>query len=521
MVRNSSSYIFTNPNETIGTGIKESALVKAVGDALMSIVLDKDPNKPLRFREVLTIESLDKIVQAALLVVAEYPSLLANQKGLQNIIAGVAEAFAVSGINRPGLLPELIRVVLLQTAGNLDGLLHTEAGQPKHLLVTALKPILRTLAPRQNDPHWQPKLTNAEIMAIVESVLDEVVKNPSWVTSKVDNNTLLGEVLNATYGALANIPLGQRISGKTVVILIETGLRTASHNGKVLSKIKWGSGDQESTILNHALNLVFAATFKQTSLVEKANLLFELMDYVLDVIIAKHPDANGLLLTQFILQEEANVISDNGFNKETADLLIKAALKSIADHPNLVSDKQAFNNIVVGVANAFKDSGFKGQFLLPELLRVTLENTAGNMELLIPSTVGQPKHLLVVALEEILTALSKPVPDGKWKPTLSNSELLMITETLLDEVVHNPGWITQKVENKPLLSQVLNANLTALQSIPADHRISASVLQMLFELSLHTAAANSKVLGLIKWGSGQVETTILQKALDLILVQFV
>jgi hypothetical protein len=516
MVRNSTKYIFTHPNETLNTGRKETELVKAIGDALMSVMLDKDPNSPIHFKEVFTMDSLDKVVQSALVVVAEYPSLLANQNGLKTIISGVAAALAQSGINRPALLPELVQLVMLQTAGNLDRLFKTEAGQTKHLLVTALYPILTTLAPKDIHANWQPTLTNREILGIINNVFDEIVANPQWLKTKVNDNTLLGEVIHATYSALASIPSGNRLTGKALQTLIQINLRTAAANGKILSKVKWGNGNQENTILNHALDLVFAFTFEKTDLLNKVDLMFNLTDYVLTVILAKHPNSNGLLLTQFILQEHAGVVQNNGFDKKTADLLVKAALRIISERPDLVSDHEGFGNIVSGVASAFKESGVKRPNLLPELLRITLENSAGNLDLLIPSAVGEPRHLMVVALHEILSSVSAPVPNGKWKPTYSNSELLILVETLLDEVVHNPGWITRKIAEKPLMSQVLDANFGALQELPQNQRLNPTVLQMMIELSLHTAATNSKVLSLIRWGAGHEETTILKKSLDLI-----
>ncbi|MFT4758514.1 MAG: hypothetical protein ACI9XO_003421 [Paraglaciecola sp.] len=517
MVRNSTQYIFTQPNEVLGTGIKETELVKAVGDALMSVMLDKDPNSPIHFKEVFTMDSLDKVVKSALIVVAEYPSLLTNQNGLKEIISGVAASLAQSGINRPALLPELVQLVMLQTAGNLDRLFNTKAGETKHLLVAALSPILTTLAPKDIHAKWQPNLTNTEILGIVNNVFDEVVANPQWLESKVNGDTLLGEVIHATYSVLENIPSGNRLTGNTLQKLIQINLRTAAANGKILSKVKWGNGKQENTILNHALDLIFAFTFEKTDLLNKVDLMFGLTDYVMTVILSKHPNSNGLLLTQFILQEHAGVVQNNGFDKETADLLVKAALRVISERPDLVSDHEGLGNIVSGVAGAFKESGLKRPNLLPELLRITLENSAGNLDLLIPSQVGEPRHLMVVALHEILNSVSQPVPDGKWKPTYSNSELLILVETLLDEVVHNPGWITQKIADKPLLSEVLNANFSALQALPQTQRLNPTVLQMMFELSLHTAATNSTVLSLIRWGTGQEETTILKKALDLIL----
>ena len=516
MVRNSSQYIFTNPNEAIGTGIKESELVKSIGEALMGIMLDEDPNSAIKFRDIFSIEALDKIVQSALVVVAEYPSLIANKNGLKEIIAGIANALAESGINRPALLPELVQLVMLQTAGNLEDLLNTSSGATKHLLVTALQPILTILAPKNIHAHWQPHLSNADILAIINDVFDEIVQHPEWITTSLHNQSLLGEVLQATYAALANIPKGNRLNGDTLQILIQINLRTAAANKNVLSKIKWGNGNEETTILNHALSLIFAFSFEQTSLLNKVAIMFELTDFVLDIIISKHPDANGLLLTQIILQEEFGVIQNNDFDKSTANLLVKTALKVIAENPDLAGNNEGLANIISGVARAFQTSGFHHPNLLTELLRLTLEHTSGNIHLLVPSAIGEPKHLLVVALEEILGVLSRPVPTGKWKPSFNQAEILALVEMLLEEVVQNPGWILQKVNQRPLMTEVLAANFNALENIPSHQRISPSVLQMLIELSLHTTAANSQVLSLIKWGSGAEETTVLNKALELV-----
>ena len=160
---------------------------------------------------------------------------------------------------------------------------------------------------------WKPTISGSQLLGISENLLDEVIHNPSWITSKVNANSLLSEVLDTTFTALENVPEGHRLSFPTLEALIQLNLRTVAVSQQVLSKIKWGSGQEETTILNKSLDLIFACVFQNHSVGDKTELFLDLTDYIMNTAVSGHPNAKGLILTQLILNAESGVIRNNGF----------------------------------------------------------------------------------------------------------------------------------------------------------------------------------------------------------------
>ena len=100
-------------------------------------------------------------------------------------------------------------------------------------------------------------------------------KNPSWVNKSNGDDSLLSQVLNITFSTLEMVPKGDRLNVDTVERLIKLNLRTVAVSELVLSKIKWGTGDQETTILNKTLDLVFEYVFENNPSVDKSELLYD------------------------------------------------------------------------------------------------------------------------------------------------------------------------------------------------------------------------------------------------------
>lgn len=514
MVKNAGTYVVNSSGELFGADEKEAALIKSVGTEIMKALLDPNPSG-VNLKNVFTPESLDGVVKAALTVVAQYPELVSGRDGVKEIVSGVAGAVAQSGINQPGIVPEIARLILLNTAGNLAVLWDIKDPNAKHLLVSATQQILTALTAKPNEK-WKPQLTRSQVVFIIEDLLEDVVTNPSWITDKVNADSLLSEVLNSTFNALKTIPEGDRINVNALETILEINIRTVATSKLALSKVRWGSGQQETTILNHALDLVFTFVFKDKKSADRTDLLINLLDYVMDVLVAQNPNSKGLLLTQLILNEDFGVIQANGFNEETADLLIKATLGVFSAHPELAVKDKALQNMISGVALALSKSGISQPDIISEFIRLTLVNAAGNMNLIIKAPHADPEHLFVIALQQILTVISKKPAAGKWKPNITGSQLLTISENLLDEVIHNPSWITNSVNENSLLSEVLNATFNSLENVPENQRFSSSTLETLIQLNIRTVATSQQALSKIKWGNGGEETTILNKSLDLI-----
>ncbi len=515
LVKNSGTYVFNAPNETMGVGESQGKLIQAVGTSLMSAILDPDPSG-LDLKNVFTVETLDKVVKSSLEVVAQYPSLVSDKKGIKEIITGVAETVSKSGINQPGIIPELARLVLLNTAENLNTLWDPKDSNSKHLLVGTIQELLLTLTVEPSAGRkWRPQLTNSQLLSIAEYTLNEVVSNPSWIKDKVHENSLLAEVLDATFNSLGKIDEGKRLNFKSLDTIIQINLRTVATSKFVLKKINWGSDQEESTILNKSMDMVLACVFndnKSQQFGDKTAHLFDLMDYVMDVIISRHPNSKGLVLTQLFLNANTGIIEENGINEDYANQLLSATLEIVSAHPNLLVDDAALQNIINGVATSFSQSNIKDSGLLSEFIRITLINVSGNLDLIFTDETGKKDHLLVVALQQILNTFTTPPANGKWKPKFTGTEILAISEGILDEVVKNPIWINDKVNDKSLLQEVLNTTFIVLEEVPQSNRLNYDTLNEIIELNLRTVGYNKLVLV----QDNEDKKSILNKSLELV-----
>jgi hypothetical protein len=518
LIKNAGNYAFSSSASLFGTNEAVSALINKTGIALMSIILDEGSTN-INLKQVLTVESLDKIVRAALTVVSEYPELLSKNQGVKEIIAGVSEAVAESGIQRPDLLPEIIRLVLEFTASNLYRLWDVEDTSAKHLLLTAVEHTLRALAQPPKTGAWRPQLSKSQITELIEDLLDEVVKNPALVTNKVNQDSLLYEVLTATFTALEQVPKEQRLGWEVVELLIQLNLRTVLRSKAVLSQIQWGSEEQTTTILNKILDLIFSVVFDEAdgAGVEKAKLFQDLFEYCMDVVVSEYPNRLGLVIIQVLVSKQTGIDFTEGFNRQIADEIVEAALILLTQHPQLVSDDEALQRIIGGVAEALLTSGIHQPGLLPEIVRLVLIKTADNIELLFEADRDKMEYLPVAAAREILHALGAEPPEGRWKPRFTPEQLVSLFEFLLDEVVQNPAWVTDKVQQDSLLREVLDLTLRALQKVPAGQRLTAQTFEYVLEIVLRGVARSKKLLERITWASDTVESSILERVLDLAL----
>ncbi|MEM1216099.1 MAG: hypothetical protein AAGJ82_10460, partial [Bacteroidota bacterium] len=235
--------------------------------------------------------------------------------------------------------------------------------------------------------------------------------------------------------------------------------------------------------------------------------------------------ATATVLLDAILQDPDQLDLRAGFNAETLDRLLHSSFGVLAEHPYLIQGDQGFRQIVSGVSRALQSYHFRRPDLFPDLLRIVLEQTGQHLQLFwqpvhdgqaLPPQGREGHQLFLTALQLILAELSRPVTDGTWRPRLSKSQLLFITEELLEEVVANPAWIEREVSGQPLLALVLRATLDGLDLIPKDERLQADVFRWLLELNLRTVAANELVLERVGWGTDEQEERILQQAITLV-----
>ncbi|MCU0864053.1 MAG: hypothetical protein MUC36_09690 [Planctomycetes bacterium] len=168
-------------------------------------------------------------------------------------------------------------------------------------------------------------------------------------------------------------------------------------------------------------------------------------------------------LAELLLAEEhrvtfAALLSGGGLTK-----VAQAALGAVAANPDLLKvDHQGLKAILVAVAGdlAKYDAPFTAD-LFPELARLVLEKSAANMDLVWgPRFKSADRHLLVTATRSLLRSLAKkPKAGSTWKPTLTQEQLLIVAETVFEEVIDNPDWLVERAAGE---SDVLGAAVEAM-----------------------------------------------------------
>lgn len=510
MIHNGGNYIISSPQALFGTNQAVSQIIESSGRALLDAILD-DESDSVNFRNALSQESLDQIARAALSVVAEHPQIISGNKGIKEIIAGVATAVQQEEFLEKGFLPELTRIVLEQSAGRLDLLWKETPTGPEHILVSALGQVLSALSEKQDDATWKPVLSKKSLLSIVEELVDDVAKNPAWILDEMHGKPALAEVMEATFAALRTLPKGERVNAEVFRQIIRLGLQTTLVNPRVLNKINWGTDQEETAILSKGLEIVFAFTFPKDlpPSLNRLGLMTELLEFTTGVVLRQHPDKRGLILLSLILSEQAGMDFTSGFQPETAKQLIESAFAVLAQHPNLVTHDKALQQLLGDIAETIHASGLKHPDLLPDLIRLTLDHSAGYLEMLWDVEQPETKHLLVQAAGQTLRALAQLEESGKWAPKLSHTQILEVISLVYQAVVANPKWVRQE----ELIFNLLKAIFAGLRKTPDDFIVTYPHIRDVIEKAIEAASKQKELLSTIKLPDG-TEELLLQYALE-------
>jgi hypothetical protein len=184
----------------------------------------------------------------------------------------------------------------------------------------------------------------------------------------------------------------------------------------------------------------------------------------------------GNTFTNLLLGERQlefrELFSAQGLNK-----VAKSALAAVAKNPEILKiDNKGVENIIVSLSENL--SRLKNKIsadIFPEVVRLVLDKSADNLDLLWGKSFKSPRrHLLVMATDTLLKSISKTPPAGStWKPQFTPDQLIEVANSVLDEVVNNPAWILNEAGNASgCLQAAVEAILEALHKVPGN-RISA------------------------------------------------
>jgi hypothetical protein len=129
-------------------------------------------------------------------------------------------------------------------------------------------------------------------------------------------------------------------------------------------------------------------------------------------------------------------------------------------------------------------------------MRLILEKTGENLPLLWPDPTGEPeRHLLLTAARTTLDVLTRPSStEHHWTPGFSRTDLITITDAVLDELVANPAWLTALAGKRDeRLQLALEAALEVIRR-HADERLSPAFAGKLLGAIVQAAARRVEFL---------------------------
>ncbi len=180
---------------------------------------------------------------------------------------------------------------------------------------------------------------------------------------------------------------------------------------------------------------------------------------------------------------------------EGIDTMVKAAFAAVAENPNLIgiAGTDTLNPLVIDIARSLSQTKERLTIeMMPELFRIVLEKSGLHMDLIWAKYIEDPSapenHLLVTAAKKTIAILSRKPQQGQWQPLFTGDEMLLVTETVLDELANNPSWLLMKAaELDKTLEAALGSTLKVIRE-RGDRRLSTDVVLMMLESAIVAAA---------------------------------
>jgi hypothetical protein len=294
------------------------ALVVAVGNDLLQLVLDDDAE----LTDVFGREGLELVLHSALKVVAQQPDLFPiGNPGFRQLLTGLAgDLGSIPNLISPDLFPEVARLVLERTSENLDLFWPDRENHPeRNLLLAAAKTTLGLLSKKTKDARWTPTFRRADLLVVVDAVLNEFVNNPGWLMDAAGKvRPALKEVLQGVVEVLRK-RADNRLTPATAAEILQVLLRSASLRLDFLEKLPDGT-----PVLVAVTDTIFTTIFdpEQDPAVAWRLLGSQALSEVVEVtlqVMADHsltPAAAVKKLGQALSAEVRSLVSDDGFDLE-------------------------------------------------------------------------------------------------------------------------------------------------------------------------------------------------------------
>jgi len=206
------------------------------------------------------------------------------------------------------------------------------------------------------------------------------------------------------------------------------------------------------------------------------------------------------------------------FSRAGIDTVLGAALSAVAKHPELLTGRKddGLRALLVSIAGELER--FETPLtpaLLPEVTRLILEQTGEHLDLLWPDLARKPEHhLLLAAARTSLALLTKPPAAGaRWRPAFGREDLLAVTGTVFDELVHNPAWLVAADDGPASLQVALEAVLGVLRA-RGTARLGVGTAAEILQTAIRAVALRAELLDRMPADGPMAGQPVLAAALD-------
>jgi hypothetical protein len=189
------------------------------------------------------------------------------------------------------------------------------------------------------------------------------------------------------------------------------------------------------------------------------------------------------------------------FSVRSLEKVTLATLKVVGEHPELVvkSGNLGLKNLLSSIASKL------GQYdtletpdLLPDLVRLILEKTGTNLALLWPDLADPGKNLLLTMTQITLEVLARPPAAGQtWKLSFGSDDMVGVTDSVLDSMAANPGWILDKSGPPGSGLRTMLESVMAVLRARADDRISGALGIDILRAAISAVATRKEFLDMI------------------------
>ena len=189
---------------------------------------------------------------------------------------------------------------------------------------------------------------------------------------------------------------------------------------------------------------------------------------------------------------------DHVFSREGLEMVVQAALGTLGEHPEILAqtDNEGLKTLLAQTATELsRFDTLLNADVLPDMLRLVIEKTGQNLDLIWPDLKNKPEtNLALIAAKATLAALSEPIPGIKWKLRFTRQHLVRATDAVIDELVANPQWLLDKAGAE---SETLEAALRAVLKVLAqrgDERIGPETGVRILQETVHAVVLRQEFI---------------------------